>query len=133
MGRSAVAVCILFWQLPGLGYLVGLSGSIAITGIGGPGLTAVWSLCFVVAGLLMITVYRLKDEGDKNIVEIGALVVFGAAMLVYLLAIFARASTIDGRLAVLALLGSLLFNLSGRGFLLVRQIWYVRSIRKGRP
>lgn len=133
MGRSAVAVCIACWQIPALGYLFGLtSSSTAVSDADSSLLPFVWSGSFVLSGLLMILVRRLPDETDKAVVEIGALVVFTGAMVVYLAIILGRASSLEGRLAVLALLLSLLINLVGRAALLARQVRFVRALRKER-
>lgn len=132
MGRTAVAVCIACWQIPALGYFLGLVGSTAVSDPKSTALPLVWSSSFVVAGALMVLVYKVRDETDKAIVEIGALIVFTAAMVVYLLLILNRATSLDGILAVLALLLSLLINMTGRGVLLVLQIAFVRRVKKER-
>lgn len=132
MGRTAVAVCIACWQIPAVGYLLGLASSTAVSDSGSTVLPFVWSGCFILAGVLMVAVYRLNDETERAVVEIGALVVFVTAMCVYLALILDRASSLDGRLAILALLLSLLINLIGRAVLLVRQVRFVRALRKSR-
>jgi hypothetical protein len=130
MGRSAVAVVIAFWQLPVVGYLFGVAGSTTISEVGGSPLAALWSSCFAISGVLMVAVYCRHDETEQAILEIAAILVFTSAMLVYLTVFLKATVTLDGRLAVLALLGSLIVNMFGRTLLLARQ---VRFVIRSRP
>lgn len=130
MGRSAVAVCVAFWQLLAIGYLAGITGATTITDVGGPWISTLWTVCFLISGCLLGLVYLVPRETDKNIAELGVLLLFTVAMGVYLAAFLDRASTLDGRLAILALLGSLITNLVGRMVLLGRQLYVVRQTKR---
>lgn len=128
MGRAAVAVVVAFWQIPALAYLTGITGaSVAISKLGDHAVALTWSGLFVVSGVLMLLVYRLQRPGDQARLELCVLLLFTVAMGVYLTAIYAAATTLDGRLAIIALLGSLIVNLVGRALLLIRQLWRERN------
>lgn len=134
MGRAAIAVCMTWWLLPAGAYLLGFTGaSEAISGLGDRTVTLLWSLLFVAAAALMAVVYAIPKPGDQVRLEVLAVFLFAVAMLVYLAAIYQRAQTLDGRLAILALLGSLLTNLAGYVWLRARQLWVARrAVKTGR-
>lgn len=132
MGRLAIVVCVAFWQLPAIGYLTGVAGSAAISDVSGGGaIPILWSTCFVLAGIGMIGVFTTSIPTRQAQRELVVLVVFTVAMTVYLAAILERAQTLDGRLAIIALLGSMIVNCLGRAVLLIRQLVAVAAVKRG--
>lgn len=131
MGRSAVAVCVLFWQIPALAFFTGYASSTTIDDVSSSKIIPLlWSACFLLSGFFMGAVYLLRRETDKAWAEIAVLLLFVVAMSVYLAAFLDRSQTLDGRLAILALMGSMIVNLVGRMVLLGRQLWRVRQIKQ---